>query len=174
MTEITDRLTTGHGWGVAPRQGAGHAVVALSGELDATGAGRVGALVAASAVGVPWLIVDLAGLTFTDCVGMRALASAAQQARQAGGDLVLAAPGPVVRRMLELTGMMASVRVYSSVAAAAGITSPERAARAVPGSGARAIVAGLPLSGQDDAGGKKGSVGLHQQAAADDMRPRCP
>ena len=97
------------------------------------------------AIRVPWLIVDLAGLAFTDCAGMRALAAAAKQARQAGSGLVLAAPGPLVLRVLDLTGLLTRVLVYSSVEEAAGIASPQPATRPVPEPDARAIVAGLPI-----------------------------
>ena len=129
---------------ISTRQCAGQVVVAVSGELDVADTARVGALLTTVAVRVPWLIVDLAGLEFTDCAGMRALAAAAGQARQAGGGLVLAAPGPRVLRVLDLTGLMTGVSVYSSVEEAAGVASPQRAARPVPGPDARAIVAGLP------------------------------
>jgi anti-anti-sigma factor len=119
-------------------------LVALPGELDVVGAARTGALLTTVAIGVPWLIVDPANLNFTDGAGMRALTAAAEQPRQAGGGLVLAAPGPLVLRPLDLTGLTAGVPVYSSVEEAAGVASPQRAARPVPYSGARAIVARLP------------------------------
>ena len=66
---------------------AGPVVVALSGEVDATNAEGTAALIATVAARVPWLIVDLTGLKFIDCAGIRALAAAARQARQAGGGL---------------------------------------------------------------------------------------
>ena len=130
-------------------------------------------LLATVAIRVPWLIVDLAGLKFTDCARMRALVAAAKQARQVGGGLVLAAPGPLMLRVLDLTGSMTGVPVYPSVEEAAGVASPQRAARPVPKPGARAIVADCPLSGQD-ASRKKGSVGPHQQPTAADTRPHSP
>lgn len=151
MAEVTDPLAADRGGidgadglGMSFCQCAGRVVVALSGELDMAGAARIGALVTTVAIGVPWLIVDLAGLEFTGCAGMRALAAAAKRARPAGGGLMLAAPGPAVLRVLGLTGVMAGVPVYSSVEEAAGIASPQRAARPVPESDARASVAGLP------------------------------
>ena len=73
-----------------------------------------------------------------------ALAAAAKQARQAGGGLVLAAPRSLVLRVLDLTGLMNGVPVYSSVKEAARVASPQRAARPVPVPDARAITAGLP------------------------------
>ena len=91
--------------------------------------------------------MDLTGLKFTDCAGMRALAAAAKQARQAGGGLVLAAPGPLVLRVLDLTGSVTGVRVCASVEEAAGVASPQRAARPVQNRDAQVIVAGLPTVG---------------------------
>jgi anti-sigma B factor antagonist len=148
-------------------------VVALSGELDVTDAARIGALLTTVAIRVPWLIVDLAGLKFTDCAGMRALAAAAKQARQAGGGLVLAAPGPLVLRMLDLTGMMTGVEVYSSVEVAAEVASRQPAARPIPEPDARAMVAGLPAvrPGRQQ---EEGSVGPHQQPTAADARAHNP
>lgn len=158
--------------GTAVRQCAGQTVVALSGELDVTDAAHIGALVTTVAIRVPWLIVDLAGLEFTDCAGMRALAAAAKQARKAGGGLVLAAPGPGVLRVLDLTGLMTGVPVYSSVEEAAAVASPQRAARPAPTPDAQAIVAGLPTvrPGRQQ---EEGQRDPHQQPTAADTCPDC-
>jgi anti-anti-sigma factor len=135
-----------------------------------TCAPRVGALITTVAIRVPRLIVDLAGLECTDCAGMRALAAAARHARQAGGGLVLAGPGPLVLRVLDLTGLMAGVRVYPSVEEAAGVASPERDARPVPEPGAQALAAGLPTvrPGRQQ---EEGQRDPHQQPSAADTRP---
>lgn len=140
------------------RQCAGQTVVALSGELEVTDAAHIGALLATVAIRVPWLIVDLAGLKFTDCAGMRALAAAAKQARRAGGGLVLAAPGPLVLRVLDLTGSMTGVRVNPSVEEAAVVASLQQAVRPIRNQTPWLAWPGCPLSGQD-ASKKKGSVG---------------
>jgi anti-sigma B factor antagonist len=80
----------------------GYVAVALHGELDVTDAPRVArALSAAAALGSQ-IIVDLAGLAFIDCGSLSALRGVRQQARQAGGDLVLAAPQQLVLRLLSL------------------------------------------------------------------------
>lgn len=126
------------------RDCGGRVVVALAGEMDATNAAHIGALLTTVAVRVPQLIVDLAGLEFTDCAGMRALAAADRQARQAGGGLVLAAPTPQVLRVLDLTGLMTGVPMCSTVKAAAGIVSPQRATPTPSGPDAQAIEARLP------------------------------
>jgi hypothetical protein len=84
------------------------------------------------------------GMFTRQCAGMRVLPAAAKQAWQAGGGLVLAAPGALVLRMLDRTGSMTGLLVDPTVEEAAGVASPQRAARPVPKPGARAIVAGLP------------------------------
>src|SRR5438552_975903 len=60
---------------MSTRECAGQVVVALSGEVDATNAEDSASLIATVAARVPWLIVDLTGLTFIDCGGVRALAA---------------------------------------------------------------------------------------------------
>jgi anti-anti-sigma factor len=118
--------------------------VALSGELDATDAEGIDALITTVAVRVPWLIVDLAGLEFIDCAGMRALAAAGRQARQAGGALVLAAPQHPVLRVFGRTGLMTGVPVCATVEQAAGIASPQPAAQKLSGQDTQAHMAALP------------------------------
>jgi anti-sigma B factor antagonist len=91
-----------------------YVVVALSGELDIADAARVARGLSAAAAGAR-IIVDLAGLTFIDCGGVQALVSAWEKARQAGGDLVLAAPQKRVARLLALTDLIELLPVFGSV-----------------------------------------------------------
>jgi ABC-type transporter Mla MlaB component len=65
------------------------------------------------------VIVDLEGLAFMDCSGLSALMSAWKQARQAGGDLLLAAPQQLVLRLLSLTDLTELLPVFASVDQAA-------------------------------------------------------
>jgi anti-sigma B factor antagonist len=95
----------------------GLVVAALAGELDTTDAVTAAAEVAALAPGGGQLIVDLEGLEFIDCHAVRALLGVRQSARQAGGDVLLAAPRGAVLRLLTLIGVPG---VHASVAAAAG------------------------------------------------------
>jgi anti-sigma B factor antagonist len=81
-----------------------HAVVALRGELDVTDAAGVASALAGIVDRCPNIVVDLTALGFIDCGGLRALTGAREQARRAGGDLLLAAPQRQVLRMLALTG----------------------------------------------------------------------
>jgi anti-sigma B factor antagonist len=93
----------------------GHAVVALRGELDVTDAAGAAAALAGIVARYPNLIIDLAGLEFIDCCGLRALNGAREQARRAGGDLLLAAPQRLVLRLLGLTGLAGVFSVHASL-----------------------------------------------------------
>jgi len=93
----------------------GTVVVALYGKLDIVDAAEVAAGLVAALVREPRIIVDLAGLDFIDSSGIAALAYARRHARQAGGDLVLAAPRPRVLRILAVTRLIDDFRVHDSV-----------------------------------------------------------
>jgi anti-anti-sigma factor len=93
----------------------GYVVVALRGELDISGAAGVERALAGAAAPGSRVIVDLAGLAFIDCRCVGVLASAWKQARQVGGDLLLAAHRGLVLRLLSLTGLIALLPVFASV-----------------------------------------------------------
>jgi anti-sigma B factor antagonist len=96
----------------------GRILMALSGELDVTGAAAAEAAITALAARGQWLIVDLSALDFMDCSSLSALLRVQRLVRQAGGDLVLAAPPWLVLRLLALTGRDDAFCVHPSVAAA--------------------------------------------------------
>lgn len=98
----------------------GRAVVALRGELDVADAASVARALIAVAARAPALIVELAGLEFIDSSGLAALVLARKQARQAGGDLLLAAPQDQVLRVLAVTRLAGVFSVHASVEQAAG------------------------------------------------------
>jgi anti-sigma B factor antagonist len=93
----------------------GYVVVALDGELDVVDAESVMAVLAAAVARDPRIIVDLAALEFIDCCALGVLGRVRAQARQAGGDLLLAAPRGLVRRILALTGLIDVFSVHASV-----------------------------------------------------------
>ncbi len=100
---------------LSTREYGGHVVVALCGELDVVDAANVMAVLAAAAARDPRIIVDLAALEFIDCYALGELGRVRAQARQAGGDLLLAAPRGQVRRILTLTGLIDVFSVHASV-----------------------------------------------------------
>ena len=101
--------------GLSIREDGRHLVVTLRGELDAVDAAGAEAALAAATAGNPRVVADLAALEFLDCCGLGVLIRVRAQARQAGGDLLLAAAGQQVRRILALTGMSGVFFVYASV-----------------------------------------------------------
>jgi anti-sigma B factor antagonist len=108
-------------------QSGGHAVVTLFGELDLVDAAAVAAALRAVAAREPRIIVDLAGLEFIDARGIAALSRGRRHARDAGGDLLLAAPQRLVRRILAILWEDRGFAVHASVAeavASAGATRP--------------------------------------------------
>jgi anti-sigma B factor antagonist len=123
------------------REGGGHVIVVLGGDLDIVDAVGVAAALAVVAARAPEIIVDLAGLEFIDSSGVAALARGRKLARHAGGDLLLAAPQHQVLRVLTLTRLIDVFPVYASVdeaARTAGLT--RHAAAPADGSPARVAV----------------------------------
>jgi anti-anti-sigma factor len=108
------------------RECSGSVVVALHGELDIADAADVAAALAAEAAGRTGIVVDLAGLTFIDCSGVRALAVARAQARHGGCVLMLAAPRRVVLRVIALTGLIDIGDVCASIGDAVDIADRAR------------------------------------------------
>jgi anti-sigma B factor antagonist len=93
----------------------GYVVIALRGELDLCTAASVMPAFMAPAESGARIIVDLADLAFVDCSSLRELASAREQARRAGGDLLLVGPQPIVLRLLLLTDVINHWPEFTSV-----------------------------------------------------------
>jgi len=108
----------------------GYVLVALR-ELDVSGAAATERALAGAAAPRSRVIVDLSEPTLLDCLCVHALASAWKQARQAGGDLLLASPRGLVLRLLSLTGLIDLLPVFASVEEA---TSSAGRARRLPAS----------------------------------------
>ena len=96
----------------------GHLVVALRGDLDVTAAADAEAAITALVAQGQYLIIDMSALDFLDCSVLGALLRVRALARRGGGDVVLAAPRPLVRRLLALTGNDEVFWVQVSVEAA--------------------------------------------------------
>lgn len=103
------------------RECSGCVVVALHGELDIADAADVATALAAEAVGRTGIVIDLSGLTFIDCSGVRALALARARARLGGCVLMLAAPRRVVLRVIALSSLIDIGDVCASIGEAVDI-----------------------------------------------------
>jgi anti-anti-sigma factor len=64
------------------------------------------------------LVVNLAGVTFVDSMGVGALLAGLKAARRAGGDLRLASPPEQARMILRLTVLDSTFRLYVTEAEA--------------------------------------------------------
>ena len=104
---------------LSTRSCEGHTVVTLRGQLDLCDAVAVAAALGAVAVREPGIIVDLAGLEFIDSSGIAALVRGRRQAREAGGDLILAAPQQAVTRVLAVIRLADAFSVHATVEEAA-------------------------------------------------------
>jgi anti-sigma B factor antagonist len=105
----------------------GRSAVVLRGDLDVAGAADAGAAIAALVRRGQALVLDMSVLDLLDCSAAGALRRAQALARRGGGDVVLAGPRPLVRRLLALTGNDEVFCIQASVeAAVAGMASRRR------------------------------------------------
>jgi anti-sigma B factor antagonist len=88
----------------------GAPVVYLSGELDLTSAGQFSTAIDAALGSHPGrLILDASGLKFMDSSGIVLLVSATQRVQE----VQVRDPSPIVRRLIELTGLSKVLRITS-------------------------------------------------------------
>ena len=102
---------------VTSRPQGDYVVMSIHGEIDLYSVPRLQrefASVLASGARVR-LIVDLSGVDFCDSTGINVLLAAHRQVRDAGGGLQLAAPRPVVTKILQVTGLKNVFTVIDSV-----------------------------------------------------------
>jgi len=97
--------------------GAAHAVVVLTGEVDATNSEELYGVLESVVLQHPrLLVVDLTELSFMDSTGLRMLLRSSRELDQQGGVLALAAPHASVARVLQLTRADQLIPVYASIA----------------------------------------------------------
>ncbi|HEX5201331.1 MAG TPA: STAS domain-containing protein [Actinoplanes sp.] len=124
----------------------GTARVAATGEIDLSSSGvlHVRLLNVLATLHPHRIEVDLAGVTFLDCSGLTVLVDAGKAAARAGCCLRITNPRPLVRRILDLTGLLDALT--------AGCDQPPPVAATVTVS-AGVLVAGrcelTPLAGSD-------------------------
>jgi anti-anti-sigma factor len=92
-----------------------HDEVRLEGEVDLTNAGLLAEIVAAERARRPGDVrLEMAGLSFMDGAGVRALLDIARDLRDEGCLLVLVSPGYIVRKALSVLtpeDLLASIRL---------------------------------------------------------------
>lgn len=109
----------------------GHTVIAVRGELDiaTTAALRDRILMVLAGTTVP-VIIDLSAVSFCDASGLALLVGTQRRARLQGVSVALAAPRPVVSKLLRITGLDRAFVIHPTLAAAelAGRVAGHRAA----------------------------------------------
>ncbi|MGW5284241.1 STAS domain-containing protein [Streptomyces collinus] len=99
--------------------GSDAAIITVCGELDAdTGLVLQHQLAGQVVHGRRHLVLDLAGVPFMDSSGLRVIIRTINEMRNVDGSVSLAAPTEVVRRVLDLTGVGMSCRIFHTVDAA--------------------------------------------------------
>lgn len=90
---------------VRPPASAPRAVVVVEGDVDVATAGRLREVLG-SAMGGPstTVVLDVSGVSFLDCAGLRELLAARARLVAGGRGLRLRSPSPAVLRLLRLTG----------------------------------------------------------------------
>ena len=91
-------------------QRPGEAVVSIRGEVDLLTAPMLGSVLALL-VGQshPSVVLDMGGLGFMDAAGLGVIVDIAERLADEGGVLIVRSPSPLVRRILDLTGVSALV-----------------------------------------------------------------
>ncbi|GAA3605188.1 anti-sigma factor antagonist BldG [Marihabitans asiaticum] len=96
------------------------AVVACSGEIDATNAGRLrDAVQEQIQAGHLHVALDLTEVTFLDSTGLGVIVGRLKTLRREGGALTIAVTAPRVRRVFEITGLDKVFTLHESIDEAA-------------------------------------------------------
>lgn len=107
--------------------GADRPIVAVAGEIDLCTAAKFRAALEQALDGHDRLEVDLRQTSFMDSTGLAILVAASQRLGRVPGALVLRHPNPMIRRLLEISGMDELIVVENdgSGSAAGGATGDE-------------------------------------------------
>jgi anti-sigma B factor antagonist len=98
----------------------GHAVLAVSGEVDVATVPRLREqLHALVAEGNRRIIVDLDGVDFLESTGLGVLVGALKRVRSNDGDLYLVCTQPRIRKVFEVTGLTKVFSLFDTVEDAA-------------------------------------------------------
>jgi anti-anti-sigma factor len=85
-------------------------VVRIAGDLDLSTAGDLARLLELECPGDADLVIDLSGVTFLDCAGLRVLLRARARVDGGGGSLRLVPGPPAVQRVMGLARLDARLR----------------------------------------------------------------
>ncbi len=104
---------------LAVRRAGGVVVVALSGDYDLSRAATLHTqlldVLRARPTGI---VIDCSEVTFCDLACLRTMANLGRRSTAVGTWMRMAGPSPIVRRLLEITGLCASLPCYLDIDAA--------------------------------------------------------
>jgi len=104
----------------------GITVLKLTGRMDIEGTGEIDLkLNVATTEERAYLIADLSDVDFMSSIGIGALVRVAKAVRRRGGNLVLLNPQPVVRLVLEKTGIPELMSIHVTIDAASAAVRSE-------------------------------------------------
>ena len=104
MSDHTSNADQQAGLSVTVEQGEGGPVVTVKGEIDLETSPELSAVLSTIEPQGGDVDVDLSGVTYIDSTGLRALLTARDAAREAGGSLRVSATSSIVGRLIEITG----------------------------------------------------------------------
>jgi anti-sigma B factor antagonist len=118
--DLTTQSVIVEQFGVSVTFAASRTVLLLTGEVDCLSSPYLRALIDASIeAGHLNVVLDLTALEFMDAAGLRVIANAANRLELLGGTLAIRAPSDLVRRMLDITGMLELAMPYPREATSA-------------------------------------------------------
>ena len=91
------------------------AVVTLGGYIDVSTHKQLQEVLAGACRGVSHLVIDMSRLEFMDSTGLTVLIEAYRRLDARGATLDLAAPQPIVAKVLEISGLDQVFRVHASL-----------------------------------------------------------
>lgn len=103
--------------------------VKLSGSLDVSGAAKIESALYEAARSAPYLVVDLADVSFLSSQGVRILVAAAKSLAGRKGKLILCSPTPSVEKVLKTIGATEIIPIAGSRQQAATLAASFRSDR---------------------------------------------
>ncbi len=104
-------------------------IVTLGGYIDLSTGPQLRDVLEAAAKTAPFLIVDMSRLGFMDSTGLGVLIDTYRHLGKRGGTLAIAAPQPIVAKVLAISGLDLVLNVHPSVAEAVAVCAGEDAGR---------------------------------------------
>jgi anti-anti-sigma factor len=142
----------------------GNVVVALEGDLDIASVPTVREqLLGLLRPGASRLVIDMSAVRYADASGLAVLVSTRRRAVLLGGELRLAAPGPEVAAVLNITGLSRHLATYPTLQSAVSDRRPSSRA-ALAGTGPSLAAQALPAQARGGPGADSGE--LHAAVAA--------